>query len=117
MFVWKGMGLIIPIFIGISLYLTGLIFDEDLKSGNLHYGLALILAGSLIYLTIWKKGKNDEKYSNHEDPVQRENYRKNNMSNPMTNIEDSTLFFIPFVYWKYILWAGGAVFIVLFYTK
>ena len=117
MIFWKGMGLLIPLVIGLSLYLCGLPLDEELKSGSLHYGSSLILSGCLVYLIIWKKGRNDEKYLNHEDLKLRENYRKNNISNPMSDIENATLFFIPFVYWKYILWAGGAVYLVLFYSK
>ena len=117
MVIWKGMGLIIFIVLGLSIYLTGFIFDEESKSGSLHYGLALLLAGSFVRLMIWKMGKNEEKYLNHEDPIQRENYRKAVKSNPMADLENSTLFFIPFVYWQYIMWAGGLMFLASHYLK
>ena len=115
MIMWKGMGLIIFIFLGLSLYLTGLMFDETLKRGQLHYGAALLLTGFILRLMIWKKGKNDKKYLNHEDPIKRENYRKTIKSNPVADLDGSTLFFIPFVYWQYIMWSGGSMFLVSHY--
>lgn len=117
MFVWKGMGLIIPIFLGLFVYLTGFAMGEELKSSQLHYGCACILTGFFVWLTIWKKADNDEKYLNHEDPVKQANYRKSIESNPMMDIKNSSLFFIPFAYWQYILWVGGAVLLVMFYVK
>lgn len=107
MLIWKGPGLMIPIFTFVSLWGTKFIFDESLFGSKLHYGVAIIVAG--LVLLLFKKMKERQKKkvleSGNEEKIAQYNAMFEN--NPMMDYDNASFFFIPFMYWQYIMFALG----------
>ena len=117
MIIWKGMGIGILLIVGLFYWLTGYIFEEAFKGSKLHVGVALIIAGGFWVLTMWRKKTGEAKILAGDDEEKIKKYKEAMGSNPMMQLENSSLFFIPVVYWQYILWAGGVTAIVFHFAQ
>ena len=107
MIIWKRAGIIIPVLTFVALWSTKYLFDETLISSKLHYGIALTLSGALIFLSEKKVKWDMQRIMNSGDEEKIKKYKEAYSKNPMFDFENSSLFFIPFLFWPYILWAGG----------
>jgi hypothetical protein len=117
MIIWKGAGLMVPVFSFISLWLTKFLFDESLKSSKLHYGVALCIAGLILLLTKKLTEMNMKKIMNSGDEEKIAKYKEAFEKNPMMDYENSSFFFIPYLYWQYILYAGGITLLILYFLR
>ena len=116
MIIWRGSGLIVVVYLLLTVWLSGYLFNSSLAESSLRFGVALIGAGFLMLLTMRKKKRNDEKYVNSPNEEIRNKYKKNIENNSMMSMTGH-LFFIPLPYWQYVLWIGGITCIILHFLN
>ena len=67
MIIWRDAGLTVLIIQAIAFWLSGYLFEPDLKKSKLRLGVGLIMGGAFLLLTLWKKKQNDKKIFNSGD--------------------------------------------------
>jgi hypothetical protein len=116
MIIWKGIGIGLLFIAALFIWLTGFIIDSDVYSNELQFGVGLIIAGLFWLFTMKRKAAMEQKVmaSGDEEKIAKFNKMK---ENPINDLDNSSLFFIPVKYWHYIMIAGGIAFIVAHFAK
>lgn len=116
MIIWKGMGLAIPIIAILFHWLTSIFFDDLLKGSTLHIGVGLLCSGTFWLLTMKRReaGIAKVKASNNPELIQK---MEAHSANPTFDPSIASLFFIPLIWWHYILWAAGLAFLIVWAVK
>lgn len=117
MIIWKGAGLMIPVITLFFLWATKYLFDETLISSKLHYGVSFIITGLFLVLIVKKSAWNMKKILASGDEEKIAKYKEAFEKNPMMDYENSSFFFIPYMYWQYILYAGGITLLILHFIS
>jgi hypothetical protein len=112
MIIWKGIGLGVAFLAALFMYLTKFIVPDG-TSFKIQAGIGLVIAGLFWWLSMWRKGKQEENIMKSGDQEKIDKFLKYKDSNPMMgDLKDSSLFFIPVTYWHYIQVGGGLMILV-----
>lgn len=116
MIIWSGIGIIIPLLWLLFYWLTGLFFEEARQGLPLHHAIAFFAAGLFWFLTMKRKEAGEKKIREGTNQKLIDALNKRD-ENPMFDLQKSSLFFIPAIWWHYIFYAAGLAFLITYFIK